>query len=317
MKKVILFADTGIDDAIALIYALNNPQIDLLGVVSGYGNIEREKAYRNVEYLLELAGWTDIPVISGATRPLNGEDPVFFPNIHGVEGLGPIQPPIPEERYANRTNFRKLFRLIKKNPGEITIVNVGRCTSLAMAWYLSPEVMGDVKETFVMGGAFLVPGNATEVAEANFFGDATAANFICQNVASLTIIPLNVTREALLTPNEVDFIAARANTRLEKIIDPILDFYYEVYQEQEPGIEGTPQHDLAALMAALDLPGLFTYKKRKVRVQHEESYANGLSIADFRPGTTNCSGEGCSRIAMELDRTEFVKQVMKVLAKKR
>ncbi|UOQ92967.1 nucleoside hydrolase [Halobacillus shinanisalinarum] len=314
MKKVILIADTGIDDAIALIYALKNPDVDLLAVVSGYGNIERDKAYRNVEYLLKLADRTDIPVIAGATRPLSGEDPIFFPNIHGAEGLGPIDPPIPEERYSNRTNFRKLFRLIKDNPGEITIVNVGRCTSLTIAWYLSPEVMGNVKETFVMGGAFLVPGNATEVAEANFFGDATAANFICKNVPNLSVIPLNVTREALLTPNQVDFIASRANTRLEKIIDPILDFYYEVYQEQEPGIEGTPQHDLAALMATLDLPGLFTYKKRKVRVQHEESYANGLSIADFRPGTTDCSGEGCSRIAMEIDQKKFVKQVIKVFA---
>lgn len=222
MKKVILFADTGIDDSIALIYALKNPEIDLLAVVSGYGNIEREKTYRNVEYLLELAGRTDIPVIAGSTRPLLGEDPVYFPDIHGAEGLGPIRPPIPEERYANRTNFSKLLRLIKDSPDEVTIVNVGRCTSLAIAWYLSPEVMQEVKETYLMGGAFLVPGNATEVAEANFFGDSIAANFVCQNVPNLTIVPLNATREALLTPGEIDFIDSRADTELEKIIKPIL-----------------------------------------------------------------------------------------------
>lgn len=82
--------------------------------------------------------------------------------------MGPINPPIPEERYANRTNFSKLFHLIKNNGNEVTIVNVGRCTSLAIAHYLSPEVMEDVKETYLMGGAFMEPGNATEVAEANF-----------------------------------------------------------------------------------------------------------------------------------------------------
>lgn len=317
MKKVILFADTGIDDSIALIYALKNPEIDLLAVVSGYGNIEREKTYRNVEYLLELAGRTDIPVIAGSTRPLLGEDPVYFPDIHGAEGLGPIRPPIPEERYANRTNFSKLLRLIKDSPDEVTIVNVGRCTSLAIAWYLSPEVMQEVKETYLMGGAFLVPGNATEVAEANFFGDSIAANFVCQNVPNLTIVPLNATREALLTPGEIDFIDSRADTELEKIIKPILDFYYEVYQQLEPGIEGTPQHDLAALMATLDVSGLFTYVKRKVNVQHEGSYADGLSIADFTPDSIDCFGNSCSRIATGLDHNIFVSNVLEILTNHR
>ncbi|WP_257351098.1 nucleoside hydrolase [Pseudalkalibacillus decolorationis] len=313
MKKVILFADTGIDDAIAIMYALKNPEIDLLAVVSGYGNVDREKTLRNVEYLFELAGRTDIPVIAGATRPLDGDDPVFFPNIHGAEGLGPISPPIPEERYANRTNFSKLFRLIKKNRQEVTIVNVGRCTSLAIAHYLSPEVMREVRETFVMGGAFLVPGNATEVAEANFFGDSIAANYIAQNARHLTIVPLNATRDALLTPADVNFIDSRADTPLEEIIKPILDFYYEVYQELEPGIEGTPQHDLAGLMATLNIPGLFKFVRREVRVQHEDSYADGLSIADFRPGTTNCFGMGCVRIAIDLDRDVFVANVVDIL----
>ncbi|MFD2923976.1 nucleoside hydrolase [Halobacillus naozhouensis] len=318
MKKVILFADTGIDDAMALIYALRNPDIDLLAVVSGYGNVEREKTYRNVEYLLDLAGRSDIPVISGATRPLNGEDPVFFPDIHGEEGLGPIQPPIPEERYANRSNFSKLFRIIKEDdPNEITIVNVGRCTSLAIAWYLNPEVMADVKQTYVMGGAFLVPGNATAVAEANFYGDAIAANYVCQHVPDLTVIPLNATREALLTPEDVDLIDARTDSPLLDIVEPILDFYYEVYQELEPGIEGTPQHDLAALVATLEIPRMFTYEKREVRVQHEESYANGLSIANFRPGSTDCSGDNCVRIAVDLNRALFANHVIEVLTNQR
>ncbi|WP_077327860.1 nucleoside hydrolase [Virgibacillus siamensis] len=317
MKKIILFADTGIDDAIALIYALKNPEIELIGVVSGYGNIEREKTYRNVEYLLELAGRTDIPVIAGATRPLSGDEPVFFPEIHGMEGLGPIEPPIPEERYANRTNFSKLFNLIKNNANEVTIVNVGRCTSLAIAHYLSPEVMEDVKETYLMGGAFIEPGNATPVAEANFFGDPIAANYICQHVVDLTIVPLNVTRDALLTPRVVNLIDMLADSPLEEIIKPILDFYYEVYQQLEPGIEGTPMHDLAALMAALDIDGLFQYKKRQVEVEHKGNLAYGKSIADFRPGSSNCFGPKCSRIALEINQDLFVTNVFKVLTNHR
>ncbi|QKY68665.1 nucleoside hydrolase [Lentibacillus sp. CBA3610] len=317
MKKIILFADTGIDDSIALTYALKNPEVDLIGVVSGYGNIDREKAYRNVEYLLELAGRTDIPVIAGATRPLSGEEPAFFPEIHGIEGLGPINPPIPEERYANRTNFSKLFNLIKNNRNEVTIVNVGRCTSLAIAHYLSPEVMEDVKETYVMGGAFMEPGNATEVAEANFYGDPIAANFVCQNVINLTIIPLDVTRDALLTPGVVNLIDTRSDSSLEEIIKPILDFYYEYYQQEEPGIPGTPQHDLAALMAALDIDGLYEYKKREVKVEYQGKIADGKSIADFRPGSSNCFGPNCTRIALKINQDVFVSNVLEILTNHR
>ncbi|WP_431804836.1 nucleoside hydrolase [Halobacillus andaensis] len=233
--------------------------------------------------------------------------------MHGIEGLGPIDPPIPEERYANRTNFSKLFSLIKNHRNEVTIVNVGRCTSLAIAHYLSPEVMADVKETYVMGGAFNEPGNATEVAEANFFGDPIAAHYICQNAANLTIVPLNATRNALLTPREVNLIEARSDSPLEKLIKPILDFYYEVYQQLEPGISGTPQHDLAALMAALDISRLFEYSKREVTVEHEGAYAYGESIADFRPGTSNCFGPKCARIALSINQDIFVTNVLHIL----
>ncbi|WP_010530225.1 nucleoside hydrolase [Lentibacillus jeotgali] len=317
MKKIILFADTGIDDSIALTYALKNPEVDLIGVVSGYGNIDREKAYRNVEYLLELAGRTDIPVIAGATRPLSGEEPVFFPEIHGMEGLGPIDPPIPEERYANRTNFSKLFNLIKDNRHEITIVNVGRCTSLAIAHYLSPDVMQDVKETYVMGGAFIEPGNATEVAEANFYGDPLAANFVCRNVVNLTVVPLDATMDALLTPGVVNLIDTRSDSPLEEIIKPILDFYYDYYRQQDPGIPGTPQHDLAALMAALDISGLYEYKKRKVKVEYKGKFTDGQSIADFRPGSDNCFGPECTRIALKINQNVFVSNVLKILTNDR
>lgn len=313
MKKIILFADTGIDDAIAVIYALKNPEIELKAIVAGYGNTDRNRSARNAEYLLELAGQESIPVINGSTRALSGEVPEFFPEIHGEEGLGPISPPIPANRFRNRTNFSQLFRIIKDNPNEITIVNVGRCTSLSMAWFLSPAVMELVKETYIMGGAFIEPGNVTEVAEANFYGDPIAANFIVQNAPNLTVIPLNVTRRALITPTVVDFIDSVSNTPLQQIIKPILDFYYEAYQELEPGIAGTPQHDMAAVMASLEIPGLFTYTNKEVKVEYKEGYAEGLSIADFRPGVPECTGAGCVRIATDIDESIYFVDMLRTL----
>ncbi|QFT88171.1 Pyrimidine-specific ribonucleoside hydrolase RihA [Bacillus sp. THAF10] len=316
MKKIILFADTGIDDAISIIYALQNPDLDVLAIVAGYGNTDRDKSARNAAYLLELAGRKEIPIIAGSTRPLSGQIPEFFPDIHGAEGLGPIVPPISSNRFKNRTNFSLLFEIIKENRNDVTIVNVGRCTSLAIAWYLSPSVMSLVKETYIMGGAFLEPGNVTEVAEANFFGDPIAANFVAQNAPNLTIIPLNVTRKAILTPALVNYIDSVASTPLQQIIKPILDFYYEAYQELEPGISGTPQHDLAAVMASLQIPGLFIYTSKQVKVEYKEGFADGLSIADFRPGAEECSGTGCVKIATDINENIFIANTLRILTRR-
>ncbi|MBM7703905.1 nucleoside hydrolase [Metabacillus iocasae] len=313
MKKIILFADTGIDDAITIIYALQNPKIDLIGVVSGYGNVDRYKTFRNASYLLQLGGRSDIPVIAGAMRPLNGDEPEFFPTIHGSEGLGPIRPPLSESRFRFRTNFSKLFQLIKENHDDVTIVNVGRCTSLAIAWILAPDVMALVKDYYVMGGAFQVPGNATPMAEANFYGDAVAANFVMQHAPNLTVIPLNVTREALITPALVEIINASQTSQLGKLIKPMLDYYYEAYQSLEPGIKGSPAHDLLALMAAVDDSNMLRYIRRTGSVEFESRHADGLSIADLRPASVNCFGSNCPRIAVELNYKKFVSNLLTTL----
>ncbi|WP_263705612.1 nucleoside hydrolase [Shouchella tritolerans] len=314
-NKLLVFADTGIDDAMAIIYALQHPDVELAGIVADFGNVSRDQALRNASYLLSLADQKGVPVIAGATRALSGEEPEFFPDIHGEEGLGPIRPPIPAEHYADRTNFSRLFQVIKENSDEITIVVLGRCTTLAMAWIINPAVMKRVKATFLMGGAFLVPGNETELAEANFLGDATAANFVCTHAPNVTIVPLNVTRDALLTPADVNLIDSKATTPLLRTIKPLLDFYYESYQVLEPGIQGTPQHDLTALMAAMDIPNLLDYKRRNVQVEDQGRYSSGLSVADFRPASAACSGPYCPRIAVRLDFSVFRTNVLDVLTR--
>lgn len=314
--NVLLFSDTGIDDTIAIIYALYHPDIQLKGIVTGYGNVERNKTLRNTEYLLELAGKEDdIPVIGGATEPLKGTPVTFYPEIHGEEGLGPLDPPIPEERYSTRTNYDELFELIKANKNDITIVNVGRLTSLAIALNLSPEVMAFVSSYYVMGGAFLVPGNVTPVAEANFYGDALAADIVMKKARNVSVIPLNVTREAVIPPEIVNFVNRQQTTRIGEVIKPILDFYYEAYQELIPGIEGGLAHDVVAMSAAVNNDTFLSYEYRSVEVAHEESPAKGLSIADFRATADEDPGPGDERIALEIDYDKFILDFITVLSR--
>ncbi|HAQ08061.1 MAG TPA: nucleoside hydrolase, partial [Bacillus bacterium] len=203
MKKIILFADPGIDDSIAIIYALLNPKIKVIAIVSSFGNVTKEQATDNIAYLLKLAGKTNIPIIGGANIPSSGEIPQYYPEIHGEEGLGPIRPP--EDVTGELTNFSELYNIIKANK-DITIVDVGRNTSLAALYLLGKEIADEIREFYIMGGAFLVPGNVTPSAEANFHGDPVATQVVVSNLNNINIIPLNVTNRAIIKMEHINLI---------------------------------------------------------------------------------------------------------------
>src|SRR5690625_598332 len=130
---------------------------------------------------------------------MTGEKPTFYPEIHGEYGLGPIKPPAATNGVIDE-NFYEIVEIIKRYGNELTIVNIGRLTSLATMFILYQRLMSNVKDYYLMGGAFWVPGNVTAVSEANFYADPIAANIVLTNAHDVTIIPLNVTEQAVVTP---------------------------------------------------------------------------------------------------------------------
>ena len=309
--KVLFFGDPGIDDSIAIMYGLLNPNIEFVGIVPGYGNVEQEQAVQNVAYLLSLAGKRDIPIIAGAKGPLNGEYTPFYPEIHGEEGLGPIQPPdtLPT---AELLNFDEIFKIIKKYENEVYIVDVGRSTSIAIAFLLGDEIVNKVKGIYVMGGAFFVPGNVTAEAEANFHGDPIASNLVCEKAQNLAIHPLNITIQAILTSDDVDTIVRKGTKNpYRHLIRPIFDYYYEFYKKSMPGIKGTPLHDVVALSAIVN-PSFFQYAHRRVNVE-TTGILKGVSVADFRANPDKEPPETIDRIALRLDYEKFITEFIQVM----
>lgn len=314
MKNLILFVDVGIDDAFALIYLLKNPTVNLVAVVAGYGNTDRDRSYRNAKYILQLAGREDVPVIIGSTRPLDGSEPTFYPEIHGPEGLGPIKPPVQSKRYQYASDFSLLFALIKEYANEITIVATGRFTSLTMAWELSPSTMELVTNTVILGGAFSVPGNVTSLAEANFNGDAIAANYITTHVPNLTIIPLNVTMDSYITPKEINQLNEEQTDQVGRLLKPIYDYYRKYYQQTNPQLPGAPIHDLVAAMVGAGVPVVAEYVSKSVSVSYQDQETTGLSIADFRASPDECQGNiECSEIGLSLNRAKYIEEVFRIL----
>ncbi|MFC5712040.1 nucleoside hydrolase [Thalassorhabdus alkalitolerans] len=308
MEKVLLFADPGIDDSVAIIYALLHPSIDVIGIVAGYGNVERDQAVQNAAYLISLAGRSEIPLFAGSEYPLTGEVAPYYPEIHGEEGLGPIVPP--EGIPAELLPFTELFPLIEKHKEELTIIDIGRSTSLALAFVLQNELMSAVKRFIIMGGAFLVPGNVTPLAEANFFIDPVATQVILTRARPLTIISLNVTSYALVTDDMIEEVTETNYNPFTFLMRPVFDYYASAYQELAPGIKGAPFHDVAAVMAS-QYNGIFDFIKKDVSISLEGE-TRGLSIADFRPGAE----AGDISIAVTMDYPSFRNSFVDVLKRR-
>ncbi|OIK09574.1 nucleoside hydrolase [Bacillus sp. MUM 116] len=310
MVNVLMFTDPGIDDSFAIMYALLNPKINLVGIVSGYGNTPKEISVRNTVYLLNLGGREDIPIVAGAAGPISGEPVRFYPEIHGKEGLGPLKPP-DDIKNVKVYDFNKILEIITQYRGNIVIVSVGRLTELALMFILyGNDALKDVSAFFIMGGAFLVPGNITAEAEANFYVDAIAANSVLEKAHNVYLFPLNITNRAIITPEVINFLSESSPTPFRPLIKPAFDYYYHAYQKNVPGIKGAPLHDVVPLMSLID-PDLVKFISRRVRVE-EFGTAKGKSIADFRPKPDPEPIDSMEHIGMEADYQKFVVQFMEV-----
>ncbi|KMJ58294.1 nucleoside hydrolase [Bacillus sp. LL01] len=309
-QKVLLYCDPGIDDSLAIIYALLNPKIELVGIVTSYGNVDQEQATQNVAYLLDLAGRNNVILIGGAKTPLSGEFTPYYPEIHGEQGLGPIKPP-PTIK-GELLNFDAIFKVIEEYGEELIIVDVGRATSLAISFNLAgEETMNTVGGYYLMGGAILTPGNVTAGAEANFYGDPIAAGIVMNRVKQGVLYPLNVTNEAIITPKMIEKIIQGQNNPFQMLVKDIFDYYFEAYQKLVPGIEGSPLHDVMTLFAVTN-PQAFKYVEKEVTVGLDEGNLRGVSMADFRPKPDEKGNK--VTIALELDYEAFADDFVTIMS---
>lgn len=304
MKKIILFADPGIDDAIALLYALRQPSFDILAVVAEYGNTFRHYAVSNSIYLLKEGGRSDIPVFTGAERPFTGEAPDIQPTIHGPYGLGDLQPFLLIEQPSE--NIDQLIPLLEQHAEELTIVTLGRLTTLATLFLLYPILMNRIKEFYLMGGAFSVPGNITPFAEANIYDDPAAAEIVVQQASNLTIIPLNVTNDVLYPPGFFTGMeAAGANPLIRRLAE-----FYQRFNSQENGTSTIPVHDLLTLVALAE-PALFSYVHYHIEVITAAGLCRGMTVAYLRLLSEQPAGP-LPRIALDVNPSAVLQHVFHI-----
>lgn len=283
--RMIVDADTGIDDAIAILYALYSPDIRLEGITTSFGNAGVEQTTDNTLRLLKLAGFEhQIPVASGADKPLNRPALHFSRHVHGDNGLGGAELPPAGQQPVSSQAAEFIVSAVNAAPGEITLVTLACLTNLANAIKLDPGIVGKFKQVVVMGGSVLVPGNRTPVAEANFASDPDAAAFVFESGMPLRVVGLDVTLKTLLTRRQLAYLLEHAPSGKQaaiRFMRDSLEFYFRFYQSSNHLVDACPMHDLLAVLAA-ENPSLVKIQTLPAFIATEGEYTAGMVVADRR-----------------------------------
>ncbi len=283
MENIIFDTDPGIDDAMALLLALNSPEINIVGLTTVYGNTHIEGTTRNALNLLDFAERPDIPVARGAGRALVVPPGLYGEFVHGADGMGNIgwtkvnnPNQLPDPRHAAQF----IVDTIMARPGEITLVPVGPLTNIALAIQLEPRIVQNVKRVVIMGGTVLKPGNVSPTAEANVHNDPHASALVFGAGWDLTMVGLDVTEATLM--DEPFFEALRASgAKFGQFIGSIVPFYQHFHHTAYGLMNGsTNTHDPSAIMYLLD-PTLFRLRHYSVVIPVDGPTA-GSVIADRR-----------------------------------
>lgn len=285
ITRMIIDADTGIDDALAILYALRSPLIQLEGITTCYGNTGTEQATLNTLRLLELAApGRHIPVAAGAEKPLVRARAPYSVHVHGENGIGGVELAPTERRPLAESGPEFICRMANAHPGQLTLVTMGRLTNLALALELDPQLARNLKQVVVMGGTVFAPGNITPVAEANLWGDPESADKVFTSELPVLMIGLDVTLKTRITRQHLDVlerVAAAEAQPLVRFMRESLEHYFEFYRKSNFLIDSAPLHDPLAVMAAVH-PELLTCRRMKVRVECESSLTAGMVVADLR-----------------------------------
>ncbi|GAA4828491.1 uridine-preferring nucleoside hydrolase UriH [Saccharopolyspora rosea] len=296
--KIILDCDPGHDDAIALLLAHGDPNVELAAITTVAGNQTIRKVTRNALAVATVAGITGVPVAAGCTRPLVRQAEVA-PDVHGESGLDGPQLPEPALELDSRHAVDVIIdTVLAHEPGEITLVPTGPLTNIAFAARKEPAIVERVREVVLMGGGYHT-GNKSAVAEFNIAADPEAAHIVFGERWPVTMVGLDLTHQALATEDVVRSIAA-VDTAPARFVVELLEFFGPVYKTAQ-GFDAPPVHDPCAVARVID-PSVVGVRRAPVDVELSGALTQGMTVTDFRsPAPADCH----TQVAVTLDHERF------------
>jgi inosine-uridine nucleoside N-ribohydrolase len=275
-KKVIVVTDPGIDGAFAAALAFHDPELEVISLAATAGNVPADQATRNVQILVEQIDPPRWPRLGGA---LPVEYDVDGRRLHGPAGLGAETFPCAQLHHTPSSD-KVIVDEVKLHAKDVTILVMGPMTVLARALDREPDLPRLVQRIICVGGAWREPGNASAVAEFHFFCDPEAARQVLKCGASLTLIPLDVSRQILFSPSDLLQLPASDSPTcrfLRRIVPYGIGATSNIY-----GIEGFHLKDVAAIVA-LALPQALTARPASVDVETRGELTRGMLVVDTRP----------------------------------
>jgi inosine-uridine nucleoside N-ribohydrolase len=287
---VILDVDTGLDDALAIALAVNDPGTDLLAITTLAGNCAVKLATENTLKVLHFLGADDVPVHIGASKPLVREprDAQYF---HGRDGIGEAKIPPFDRPLGRDRGPAAVIRMARERPGELTWVLLGPLTNLAIALNVAPELPELLKNVVIMGGAYDVAGNTTAHGEFNMIADPEAANEVFLNRRlDMTVIGLDVTHQTEIT-REVWEAGAKSDIPSARLTGLMCDWVWTHHRKERMYL-----HDPLAFAVALD-PSLVTVDRRSITV----------GVGEPNRGETMAHRSGTIKVATSVDSARFLR----------
>lgn len=284
-QKLIIDADPGIGDALAIAVALFDPEIDLVGVTATAGCVSGRTATRNVQAIVENLDSPKWPRLGGSTSDVPVESPPLDPvgemvaKINGPSGLGNIEVEV-ADLHNIRDPARVLTELVRMAPNEITLLTLGPLTNVERACERNPDFLGTLKRFICLCGAVDGGGDVTASSEFNVYCDPEAARNVLRMPATKTLIPLEISRQAVLTMDHIQRLGIDESTRRGRFFKDLLTYSFRAYHE-EMGREGIPLREIVALAAVTRLD-LFESRRMAIDVEVAGELTRGMTVADRR-----------------------------------
>lgn len=303
-RKVIIVADPGIDTAFAVALALNDPNLDVVGLLPTAGNVSAEQATANVHTLIDVIDppkWPKLAAALPARYDANGLA------LHGPGGLGGVTFPS-ATRHTLHPADKVLCELAHEHPRQVTVVNLGPLTTLATALDRDPALPAVLDQTVVIGGAWKEPGNAGPVAEFHVHLDPDAAKRVFRAELHPLLVPLDVTRKLVFSPTDL-LELPNPDSRTCQFLRKIVPFGIRASSNLY-GIEGFHLKDVLGVVAVA-VPAAVSSEPFFVDVETRGELTRGMMVIDSRPNPAAAPNARVATGVATADVRQYIEKTLK------
>ena len=282
-QKIIIDADPGIGDALAIAMALADPELDVIALTAVGGAVSAVQAGRNLQSLVEALDppkWPRIGQAEAAQRMLEAESVAPSPEwinqqrlLHGPDGLGDFPVAVADAA-------KLMTELVREFPDEITLLTLGPLSNVALAADRDSGFLGGLRSLVCLAGTVASEGDVTAAAEFNVFHHPEAARVVLKSPTMKSIVPRDVSQRVMLTFDQLDRLGLSQSTRCGDLLRSLLPFWLRAHR-QHLGVEGIWLAEITAL-AAIAQPRLFKRRTLSIDVETEGRLTRGMTVFDRR-----------------------------------